>query len=151
MATQYSNNCFQVYKNDGKNFPLIGELENTQTHGHSSNGLSKLNNKMVCSGASDLFYIICIDPLQVIQKYDIDYTTVHYIYITKDNYLYCNGNNGILQFKIINDEDNNFAELIKIGEYTKEIANEKAILPFDDGRIFFVEEKEEETYYQLIA
>ena len=42
------------------------------------------------------------------------------MYITKDNYLYCNGNNGILQLKIINDEDNNFAELIKIGEYTKE-------------------------------
>ena len=68
VATQYNSQYFQVYKNDGKNFPLIGELTNTLTHGYSSNGLAKINNNTICSGGKGLFYVICIEPLQV-RKY----------------------------------------------------------------------------------
>ena len=51
VATQYSEGgTFQVYKNDGKSFPLLGELKNTITHGNSSNGLAKINDNLVCSG-----------------------------------------------------------------------------------------------------
>ena len=151
-------NYFQVYKNDGKNFPLIGELANVKNHGGSSNGLAKINDKLVCSSSISLFYIICIEPLQIIQKFQMFWErsfTIYYIYVTKDNYLYCKGDfQSILQYKIINDKDNNFVELIEIGKLCGDknySMYDKAILPFDDGRIFFVEEKEGETYYQLIA
>jgi hypothetical protein len=55
------------------------------------------------------------------------------------------------QFKIINDEDNNFVELVEIGRYLCAYLRDKAIAPLEDGRIFFTEEKEGEEYYQMIA
>ena len=146
VATQYTNHNFQVYKNDGNNFPLIGEL-NAQTHGHSSNGLAKINNNTICSGGFGLFYVISIEPLQIIQKYTQD-INIYFLYITKDNYLYLNGKNCILQYKILNDEDNNCIELMKIGEYIEDNFNEKSIVPLDDGKIFFMNANK---YFHLIA
>jgi WD40 repeat protein len=158
IAIQYSHGgYFQVYKNDGKNFPLIGELSNIRVIGISSNSLEKLNDNLVCSTAINFFYIISIEPLQIIQKVKINsdkFTQIFYIYATKDNYLYCKGEyQSIIQYKIIKDEDNNFIELKEIGKfrYGNNICFEKAILPFDDGRIFYVEEKLGEARYNLIA
>ena len=158
IAIQYSHGgYFQVYKNDGKNFPLIGELSNIRVVGISSNSLEKLNDNLVCSTAINFFYIISIEPLQIIQKVKINsdkFTQIFYIYATKDNYLYCKGEyQSIIQYKIIKDEDNNFIELKEIGKfrYGNNICFEKAILPFDDGRIFYVEEKLGEARYNLIA
>ena len=154
IATQYSTRLFQVYKNDGKTFPLIGELENIGTHGNSSNGLCKINDKLVCSGSKDQFYVICIDPIQVIQKYIINNDTIYYIYSTNENYIYCSyGEYGIIQYKILFDEDNNFIELFEIDKYNikDNSLNEEAILPFDDGRIFILANKNQSKYYQLIA
>ena len=153
IATQYKSNTFQVYKNDGKTFPLIGELKNIGTHGKSSNGLCKINDKLVCSSSDDQFYIICIDPIQVIQKHIINEGTIYYMYSTNDKYLYCSyGGYSIIQYKILFDEDNNFVELLEIDKYNKEakFLNEKAILPFDDGRIFILANKQDSKYYQLI-
>ena len=154
IATQYANNTFQVYKNDEKSFPLLGELENIGTHGKSSNGLCKINDKLVCSGSDEYFYVICIDPIQVIQKHIINNYTIYYMYSTNENYLYCNyGRYGIIQFKILFDENNNFVELMEIGKYYREdnSINEKAILPFDDGRIFILANKNQSKYYQIMA
>jgi len=158
VATQYTEGHFQVYKNDGKTFPLLGELLNIRTHGSSSNGLSKINDKTVCSVANNIFYIICVEPIQVIQKFMMtwDYisTTIYYNYVTKDNFLYIKGeNHNIIQYKIIIDEYNNFIELNQIGTYHGEQKKsyEKAIIPFDDGRIFFMEEKQGQKFYQMIA
>ena len=160
VATQYSHGgYFQIYKNDGNLFPLIGELISIRAHGSSSNGLSKINDKLVCSTSNiNLLYIICVEPIQIIQKIKMDWekiTTIFYCYITKDNYLYFKGEyQSIVQFKIITDEDNNFIELVEIGTYNDNIyfnSYEKAILPFDDGRIFFVEEKVDQICYNLIA
>ena len=156
VATQYTGNHFQVYKNDGISFPLIGELVNVQTHGSSSNALSKINDHLVCSCGYNKFYIICIQPLQIIQIFPFAFNnTIYYSYATKDNYLYISGQyQEILQYKIIKDEDDNFVEIIEIGKYDnmiKENTYNKAILPFDDGRIFFIEEKEGLNQYILIA
>ena len=154
VATQYSTNTFQVYKNDGNTFPLIGELENIGTHGKSSNGLCKINDKLVCSGSDDQFYIICIDPIQVIQKHIINKDTIYYMYSTNENYIYCNyGKYSIIQYKILFDEDNNFVDLLEIDKYKEKdnSFNEEAILPFDDGRIFIFTNKNQSKYYQLIA
>ena len=160
VAMQYSHGgYFQVYKNDDKAFPLLGELVNIQSHGNSSNGLAKINDKLICSVSdNNFFYIICIEPIEIIQKikiYSEKYTTIFYLYVTKDNYLYCKGEyQSIIQYKIIKDEDDNFIELKQIGIYNKGIhfsSYEKAILPFDDGRIFFVDEKEGQICYNLIT
>ena len=151
IATQYENNGhFQVYKNEGISFPLIGEL-NVESHGYSSNGLCKINDKLICSGAENYFFIICIDPLRVIQKFPFNNSILYYIYVTKEDYLYCRGEDCIVQYKI---EDNNFIEIIEMDKYPiKEsyFSEERAILPFDDGRIFFVDNKKEKKLYQLLA
>ena len=161
VAIQYSHGGhFQVYKNDDEIlFPLEGELINIQSQGNSSNSLAKINENLVCSAANNnLFYIISIEPLQIIQKIKINSEkniTIFYIYITKDGYLYCKGEyQTIIQYKIIYDDENNFVELVEIGKYNNgvhKISYEKAILPFDDGRIFFVEEKVGQVRYNLIS
>ena len=99
------------------------------------------------------FNIICVEPLQVIQKFQINqYISLYYIYATKDKYVYCKSDiNTFIQYKIIYDEDNNFVELVEIGRYLCAYLRDKAIAPLEDGRIFFTEEKEGEEYYQMIA
>ena len=148
-----------MYKNDGQSFPLIGELKNTKSHGKSSNGLSKINNNIVCSASDDLFYLINIEPLQVIQKIVLNCKIdIYFMYTTKDNYLYFNFNNYISQYKIKNDENNNFQELIEIGKFSQEdnyegnyILNKKSIVPLQDGRIIFMVEKKGNYQFQLVC
>ena len=159
VATQYQEGgTFQVYKNNGKSFPLLGELKNTITHGNSSNGLAKINDNLVCSGGKTLFYIISIEPLQIVQKIILEeYLTVEFMHITKDHYLYCSTFGGISQYKLINDENNNFIELIKIGDYSLKdyyqnyYITKKISLPLDDGRIVLISEIKGILNYQLIA
>ena len=153
VATQYSSNgYFQVYNNDGKTFPLKGELKNVGSHGSSSNGLSKINDNLVCSSSEGILYIISIEPIQVIQKIkNIEKNTIYYNYITKNNYLYFTERyDYISQYKIIFDDENEFVEIVKIGEYN--VSSQKAIIPFDDGRIFLKESKKDESHrFILIA
>ena len=148
VATQY--NHLQVYKNDENSFPLIGQLEKIKSQGNSSNTLSKINDNMICLGSNNSFYIISISPLQVIQKIIIYSSSIYFIYTTKENFIYCKGNNNILQYKIITDKNNNFIELTEIGKYNYNFQN-RAILAFDDGRVFFAEQDGCFTYYQLMA
>ena len=80
---------------------------------------------------------------------------VYFTYATKNNYIYCKDKNCFIQFKIIKDDENNFLEIKKIGEYTLREKNfysvSKAILPFDDGRIFILANKNQSKYYQIMA
>jgi WD40 repeat protein len=79
VATQYNSSSFQVYKNDGKTFPLIGELKDVGTHGYSSNGLARINDKLVCSASKQkVFYVICVEPLQIVQKIYNNFTEITY-------------------------------------------------------------------------
>jgi len=153
VATQYSSNgYFQVYNNDGKTFPLKGELKNVRSHGSSSNGLSKINDNLVCSSSEGILYIISIEPIQLIQKIKTNEDNIiYYNYITKSNYLYfADKYDCISQYKIIFDEENEFVEIVKVGEYNA--ISQKAIIPFDDGRVFFKESRKNESYrFILIA
>ena len=160
VAAQFSHGGhFQVYQNDGKSFPLVRELVNIESLANSSNGLAKIDDNLICSTTNNsIFYIISIDPLQIIQKINIcskNHIEILYIYATDDNYLYCKGGyQSIIQYKIIKDEDNNFVELKEIGIFNKDIhviSYERAILPFDDGRIFFVDETIGKERYNLIS
>jgi WD40 repeat protein len=151
IATQYTR--FQVYKNDDKTFPLIGKLD-INSHGNSSNGLAKINDNIVCSGSKEFLFVLSIIPLQVIQKISMNiYKNIYFVYTTKDNYLYCKGDSSINQYRIIKDDNNNFIELFEIWKYPINgrsfLDDEKAIASFDDGRIFFVENKNGVSYYQL--
>ena len=156
VSTQYNGGYFQVYRNDNKSFPMLGELTNIATHGSSSNGLGKINDNIVCSGGKEYISIISIEPLQEIQKImTIEKYSILYINVNKvnnNNYLYMKGYHSIIQYKIINDEDNNFVELIELfNTSNKYDATQKAILTFDDGRIFFCENKGDHNYLNLYA
>ena len=153
VATQYSR--FQVYKNDDKTFPLIGKLD-IESHGDSSNGLAKINDNIVCLASKEFLFVVNIIPLEVIQIISMNvYKQINYVFTTKDNYLYCKGDGSINQYRIIKDEKNNFIEVFEICKYPYNdktcIYEEKAIAPFNDGRIFFVENKKKVIYYQLYA
>ncbi len=90
--------------------------------------------------------------LQFIQKvfFFDKLSTIYYIYIIKNTYLYTKRNKCIMQYKIINDEDNNFIKLIELGKFNKYNYNnyKKTIISFDDGRIF--SNNYDDNYY-LIA
>lgn len=129
-------------------------MTDVSSHGYSSNGLSKINDKLVCSAGKYNLHIICVEPLQIIQKIHIHNSIIFFNYITKDNYMYIHGKDSIIQNKIIKDEDNNFVELIKNGKYSIDrfdSFNNESILPCDDGRIFVVISKNRHCYIQLIA
>ena len=157
VATQYKNlGNIQVYKNDGESFPLIGELSNIKTHGNTSNGIAKIDDNLVCCNSYDIINIISIEPLQIIQKILInnedDYVySPKYIYITKDNYLYVNGYERIIQYKIKKDENNYFNELIENGNYINENLNRNAIAPLDDGRVFYLVSKNRQYFCELLC
>ena len=151
VATQY--NCFQLYSNNKNSFPLIGQLNKIKYHkylGDSSNDLSKINDNIVCLGSNNCFYIISIIPLQILQKIIICSSTVYFLYITKENYIYCKGNQCILQYEIYNDENNNYIEIKEIGKFLNDYEN-LAILPLDDERVLYIEKQEYKIYLKLIA
>ena len=101
-------------------------------------------------------FVVSIIPLQVIQIITMNnlYKKINYIYTTNDNYLYCRGDSSINQYRIVKDQNDNFIELIEICKYPLLegfLNEERAIAPFHDGRIFFVERKNNINYYQLYA
>lgn len=146
----------QIYQNDEKEFPLVGEIDNIQLHNSTTNGLSKINNKLFCAaGAEGNIYIICIDPIEIKLKILIkEKKDIFYIYSTKNNYIYCSsGEKDIIQYKIIYKDDKNEEniELFEVGRkniYSKGLIKNnfdlsqynswdvRAIIPFENGNIF---------------
>jgi hypothetical protein len=126
------------------------------THGYSSNGLARINDKLVCSASKQkVFYVICVEPLQIVQKIYNNFTEITYLYITNDKYLYCKQDtNNFIQYKIICDEECNFVELNELGSYNLEEdiwSSDKSILPLDDGRIILKAKNNNCSCYHLIA
>lgn len=156
IAARNSNkSSIQIFRNDEKEFPLIGEIGNIEFHNSTTNGLSKINDKLCCvSGKGGYFYIICINPILIKLKLLVEKNRdIFYIYATKNNYIYCSGeDNDIVQYKIIfNDDKNEDIEIAEIGRkniYSKGLIKNKfdlaqfnswdvrALLPFDNENIF---------------
>ena len=138
-----------------KLFPLTGEFKNIGTHGYSSNGLARINDKSVCSATYGEFYVICVDPLQIMQKILKHFGNIPYLHITNDSYLYCKKQyDNFIQYKIVCDEEGNFVRLCELGSYYLEEdcqVNEKSILPLEDGRIFLKVNNDNSGCYYLIA
>ena len=145
----------QIFQNDEKEFPLIGEIDDIEIHNSTTNGLSKINDKLFCvAGKKGFFYVICINPilikLKLLVEKNID---IFYIYVTKNNYIYCNGeDNDIVQFKIIfTDNKDDEVEIAEVGRkniYSKGLIKNnfdlsqfnswdvRALIPFENGNIF---------------
>lgn len=150
-AAQYSNGGkIQVYKNDGKNFPLLAELINIESQGINSNGLSKINDELFCSGGEKGFiYIIGVNPIQLIQKISVSSQnkTITFVSFTKNGYIYCQEDYGfVVQFKVIKDENNNFVELEEYGK----IKEKRFFYPLDDGRIIIIDDGMNNEFHLLI-
>ena len=147
----------QIYQNDEKEFPLLGEIENIEIHNSTTNALSKITDKLFCvAGKGGHFYIICIDPISIKLKVMLEEKKdILYIYVTKNNYIYCDGGeNDIVQFKIIFNNNENNEEKIEVAEvgrknvYSKGLIKNnydlsqynswdiRSILPFENGNIF---------------
>ena len=108
----------------------------------------------MCCWKKRVFYVICINPilikLKLLVEKNID---IFYIYVTKNNYIYCNGeDNDIVQFKIIftdnKDDDVEIAEVGRKNIYSKGLIKNnfdlsqfnswdvRALIPFENGNIF---------------
>ena len=64
----YETKLINIYKNDGNKFPLLGQINNVNSHGNNSNGMAKINDNIFCSGGKNCsIYVISVEPIQVIQ------------------------------------------------------------------------------------
>ena len=146
----------QIYQNDEKEFPLLGELDDIIVDNSTTNGLAKINDELFgAAGKEGYFYIISINPLEKKLKILVESKKeILYIYVTQNNYIYCSGGgNEIVQFKIIfnNEQNKKDIEIVEVGRkniYNKGLIKNnydlsqfnswdiRAILPFENGNIF---------------
>ena len=146
----------QIFQNDEKEFPLMGEINDIPVHNSTTNGLSKINDNLFCvAGKEGNFYIICINPVSTKLKIKVDnQKDIMYIYVTQNKYIYCSGGeNDIVQHKIIinDDKNKNDVEIVEVGRkniYSKGLIKNnfdlsqfnswdvRAIVPFENGNIF---------------
>ena len=140
-------NKINIYKNDGNEYPLLGSIDNVFSHGYNSNGMTKINDNIFCSGGLHCFiYVISFEPVQVIQKILLKENDNHsdyilFLYKSNDGFIFTSVGSGIIQLKIINDVDNNFIRLEKFNIIEDGI-NNTAISLIEDGKIFYNQKKE---------
>ena len=131
-----------VYKNDGNEYPLLGSIDKVLSHGYNSNGMTKINDNTFCSGGlTCVIYVISIEPVQVIQKISLDEKDFYndyilFLYKSNDGFIFTSTGKGIIQLKIIKDEDNNFIRLEKFDIIEDGISN-TAISLIEGGKIFY--------------
>ena len=141
----YNSQKINVYKNDGKEYPLLGTIDDVSSHGYDSNAMAKINDNIFCSGGKKCsIYIVSVNPVQLLQKI-ILFETLDYIYFlhkSNDGFIFTSLGEEIIQYKIINDEDGNFIRLEKFREI-EDGNNNSAIITTDDGKIFYKQRYEE--------
>ena len=152
----YNSRLINVYKNDGKDFPLLGQIDNARSHGNNSNGMVKINDNIFCSGGDHGFiYVVSVDPVQVIQKIMLDlednWHEVLFLHKSTDEFIFTSIRDEIIQFKIIKDEDGNYIRLEKF-DIIEDGSYNSAIITTEDGKIFYkrkIENYNENTYLFL--
>ena len=137
----YRTKLINVYKNDGNEYPLLGSITNAESHGSNSNGMAKINNNIFCSGGEkSSFYIVSVEPLQVIQKIILDdksnFNFTRFIYKSYDGFIFTSAGEGIIQYKIVTDQDGNFIKLEEFS-FIEDGINNTAIITTEDGKIFY--------------
>ena len=135
----YNSKLINVYKKIGDDYILYGKIPNVESHGSNSNGMSKINENIFCSGgAHSNIYIVSVEPVQVIQTIFLDYERfdhVHFLHNSNNGFIFTSLGYTIIQLKIINDEDGNFIKLEKFDEIKDGHDNESIVTMGD--KIFY--------------
>ena len=131
-----------IFKNDEKDYPIMHVLENVESHGYNSNAMAKINDSYFCSAGMDmLFYIICIDPIEIVKKINLnDIKTTTYITcinISENGFLFVSYGENIKQYKINIDELDNSIELEEIDLIRNKNKECKCITITKDGKLFY--------------
>ena len=139
------SNIINVYKNDGNEYPLLGTIEHAFSHGSNSNGMAAINDNIFCSGGEKGYiYVVSIDPVQVIQKIKLleksNWGLVNFIYKSIDGFIFTSVGGGIIQYKIIKDEDDNFIKLENFDIIEDGVEN-NAIVLTEEGKIFYKQKR----------
>ena len=139
----------KVFRNDGNEYPLLGKIKNVESHGNNSNGMARINDNLFCSGGRcGFFYIVSIEPVQLIQKINFEYNNlsrIRFMHRSYDGFIFTCIEDEIIQYKIIYNEDGNFIKLEMyniIDDTGDEIED---IFTTDDGRIFYCQENKNEN------
>jgi len=115
--------------------------------------MAKINDKLFCSGGKKGFiYIVSVDPVQVIQKiylgeidYDYSKEYIRFLHNSNNEFIFTSFDGiKIIQFKIINDEENNFIELEQF-DIIDNGQNNNAIITTIKEKIFY-KKKFENSY-----
>ena len=54
----YSTKIIKIFNNDKKNYPLLGEIKDAESHGNNSNGMAKINDRFFISGGKSYFIYV---------------------------------------------------------------------------------------------
>ena len=146
----YGSKLINVYKNDGKEYPILGQIKGAESHGNNSNGMAKINDEIFCSGGRDCFiYIVSVNPVQLIQKLILNQESYNYIRFLNnsgDGFIFTSFSDEIIQYKIITDEEGKFIELQEF-DIIKDSLDCKAIITTDNGKIFYIQNLENGNNY----
>ena len=107
--------------------------------------MAKINDNLFCScGRNGNIYIVSVNPLQLIQRIKLEqqFSYVRFLHNSNDGFIFTALKNEIIQYKIINDENNNFIKLEKFDEIKNGEDNE-TIITTDDGKIFYHQESKD--------
>ena len=136
----YSSKIINVYKNDGENYPILGQIKNAVSHGNNSNAMAKINDEIFCSGGKPGFiYIVQINPVNIIQKIILNqdsFSYIRFLHNSGDGFIFTSIQDEIIQYKIINDEEGNFIELEEF-DVIKDGSDCKSVITTDNGKIFY--------------
>ena len=146
----YRSKIINVYKNDGDKYPIIGQITNAVSHGNNSNGMTKINDEIFCSGGEPAYiYIVQINPVRIIQKIILSqdlYSCVRFLHNSGDGFIFTSIKDKIIQYKIITDEEGDFIELQEF-DVIKDGLNCKAVITTDDGKIFYTQKIDGQNDY----
>ena len=137
----YNPKLINVYKKSGDDYILHGQIKNALSHGSNSNGMTKINDNIFCSGGkSGFIYIVCVEPVQVIQKIMLGIgliSEVGFLHRSNDGFIFTSLRGKIFQLKIINDEDGNFIKLQNFDVIDDGANSDEPIITTNDGKIFY--------------
>lgn len=148
----YTPKMIKIFNNNGNDYPLLGTINNVESHGSNSNGMAKINENIFCScGRYYYIYIISVEPIQLIQKIEINnsksYNCLSFLLFDPRGYIFTSYDSYIMQYKIITDEYNNFSELQLFDTIDNKYNGSKAIITTDDGKIFYQIESEKQRFF----
>ena len=151
-CAMYSPKLIKIFNNNGNDYPLLGTINNVESHGNNSNGMAKINEKIFCLGGKNTYiYIICVEPVEILQKIklieELTYMNIIFLHVSIDGYLFTCYNKDIIQYKIIKDENNNFIELKKINIINNKENVCNSIITTDNAKIFYQDKKDKNRFF----